>query len=293
MRKKLLSVLRKPHETVDPEEVIERFKILGVDLRKLLEEWTNFYENHGYAIDGMYLRQPSLTESAMKAFEAGLSEGAIDTIMIDDARFPQGDALKILQPETPLDLGRRLNSDYRPLMPAALEKLLIEACAFLTEENGEIKKKPPRTFEYENRFRRGKYFTPGEKNAWVRLVGINLHPEQRSMNMQEETESLIAEMHKPYNTLISLGTYTRLLYFLKAKDPQLLDDFQMRLRKNAGIKSTRIFLNSFASDGGAMSSSFHSAKQKKLVTPLGLSNILSGLGQISFVPVIQSDLPLK
>ena len=86
------------------EEITARFNKLGIDIQKTLSTWHDFYwrKNYGeYEFGTSYtLPMPTLTAEAMEALEEAWFQGDIDTIMIDDARLPDGKTLKYFQPRT-------------------------------------------------------------------------------------------------------------------------------------------------------------------------------------------------
>lgn len=126
---------------LDPYEVIERFRNLGINLERLMDQWAQFYQASGYAHHAREMNNgfvlPEMTNEAMEAFERGFRERMVDMLIIDDNRLDEGTTLKVFQPST----SRRSRKKYgatrqlsRPFLMDFLDGNIVDfECSFRKE----------------------------------------------------------------------------------------------------------------------------------------------------------------
>ncbi len=182
------AIIKNPNRMLSAAEILQRFKKLGVDFYKMMKEWESFYATHRFGQrvkklsrdENYQLPVPSITNKAMEAFEQAHREGHINTFMIDDARVADGTTLKLFE---------------RKVL-----KLFKKKYGFTTLEDA---------VWFLNRT------TPGKTG--VRVIGVNteaavINPRQKEKCFQEYTPQ------NAYESLMGLGTYTRLFHYLDEND---------------------------------------------------------------------------
>lgn len=235
---------------LDADEIIERFMELGVNIETVFEQWGKFYVDSEYATrissGGYRIEIPRITVSFMNALEEGLQTGLIDTIMIDDNRLNEGKTLKAFQPSTSHRSRRKFEQVRelsRPFLMDFLDGNIVDfqrrnRTDLLKSEKETIRK--ARTYEWRGQ-------------SPIRIVGVYTGIHQMiapfRKNTFEEAANLLANDH---TTLMSLGTWTRLLHFLRTLDQRAYRRFVDGLAEpqGGGYRSQpEVLLNSFTHDG--------------------------------------------
>ncbi|HLG25529.1 MAG TPA: hypothetical protein VI588_01900 [Candidatus Gracilibacteria bacterium] len=290
----LMKIQRKPDHPLDPDEMKERFSEVGVDVKALVEKWTPFYMAKGYREklgDQYKVEVPRITESAMRAFEIGFENGTIDTVMLDDARIGDGETMRQLQPSIAKQLTYALNAS-RSLSAPQLRKLMENSVWTRRNQTTPGARIDPDIIAMlEMDIINEGFFRHPAGSKQVRLVGIKLHTSSIAHSPAAELSDVIESLKQPYTTLISIGTYARLVHFLRSEDYQLLDEFEDNMRKKGDYTDgTEIFLNNFLTDGPVTAGLYRPHRKVSLVTTKEYPSFHSTFGEISFLPVIQSDL---
>lgn len=259
----LPSVISAPR-ILAPQEILNRFSALGVDLEKVINQWGHFYLDSGYANalkNPIYdIKLPEITEDLMEAFEDGFHKGRVDTLIIDDNRLSEGSTLKIFQPSTSQDSKKKFNETRQLSCPFLMNFLDGDIVDFSHSRrslsNGE-KRAIAKAYTYE------------QKEAQpIRLVAIHTGLYSQDPVKKYPFKDTADHLAHPYATLMSLGTWIRYLHYLKTSDPLLYRHFLTELGEpqNGGYRSyPEILLNSFTKDGHFITAKSHRRRKEYLV----------------------------
>lgn len=269
-------------------ELVERFDALGFELPVLHDMWTEYYAKNLYLKPGDILEIPDVTEGAMQAFEAGVCEGRIDTIMFDYARFHDGFALRISKKSTPQGEQTMFNSTKH--FPANFMEEFLDG-RVIDLQRLQRSLTPGERALINQQYQ---YTAPQPHN--VRLIGIKTGNEENLFQRQTFHEARSTIIEEPYTNIIDLGTLVRLLHFMKHWDEIWYRNFVESLSdmsSDGHASFPHILLNNFSIDGRFAIAALHPENDTDFITvsldhrPLRIKD--------SVVPIvtIQSDWQME